>query len=135
MNDDGTTLRGEEGVRPRRSSSPSTDERFRPVYLVDAPDGTLYVVDMYRGIIQHRGFITEYLRDQILSNGARAADRSRPHLPRRARHAHAATQAGDVRALPPRRWSQTLSHPNGWWRDTAQRLLVERDDVSVVPSR
>ena len=27
---------------------------------------------------------------------------------------------------------QTLSHPNGWWRDTAQRLLVERGGKSVV---
>ena len=45
----------------------STDERFRPVYLSNAPDGTLYIVDMYHGIIQHRDYITEYLRDQILS--------------------------------------------------------------------
>ena len=29
---------------------------------------------------------------------------------------------------------ETLSHPNGWWRDTAQRLLVERGDKSVVPA-
>src|SRR4029079_10536826 len=27
-----------------------------------------------------------------------------------------------------------LSHPNGWWRDTAQRLLVERGETSVAPS-
>ena len=27
-----------------------------------------------------------------------------------------------------------LAHPNGWWRDTAQRLLVERGDRSVVPA-
>ena len=37
------------------------------MYLSNAPDGTLYVVDMYHGIIQHRDYITEYLRDQILS--------------------------------------------------------------------
>ena len=45
-------------ARARRTSSgeflASTDERFRPVYLSNAPDGTLYIVDMYRGIIQHR---------------------------------------------------------------------------------
>ena len=66
VSDDGTTLR-----RRRRTTDAeflaSTDERFRPVYLSSAPDGTLYVVDMYHGIIQHKGFITEYLRDQILS--------------------------------------------------------------------
>ena len=51
----------------------STDERFRPVYLSNAPDGTLYLVDMYHGIIQHRDYITEYLRDQILSRKLRGA--------------------------------------------------------------
>lgn len=45
----------------------STDERFRPVFLSSAPDGLLYVVDMYRGIIEHRISITMYLREQILS--------------------------------------------------------------------
>ena len=44
----------------------STDERFRPVYLSSAPDGTLYLADMYRGIIQHKGYITEYLHRHIL---------------------------------------------------------------------
>ena len=110
----------------------STDERFRPVYLSSAPDGTLYVVDMYRGIIQHRGFITEYLRDQILSRHLEQPIGRRPHLPRRARHDASATSApalstGDAAALV-----EVLSHPNGWWRDTAQHLLVQRHDVSAV---
>ncbi len=111
----------------------STDERFRPVYLSSAPDGTLYIVDMYHGIIQHRGYITEYLRDQILSRKLEAPVRvgrifrvvhettrrdTRPNL----------SQASAATLLA------TLSHPNGWWRDTAQRLLVERDDPSVVAS-
>jgi mono/diheme cytochrome c family protein len=26
-----------------------------------------------------------------------------------------------------------LAHPNGWWRDTAQRLLIERADESSLP--
>ena len=61
----------------------STDERFRPVYLANAPDGTLYVVDMYRGIIEHRLSLTVYLREQILAAKARAAHRFRPDLSRR----------------------------------------------------
>ena len=32
------------------------------------PDGTLYIVDMYRGVIQQRADITEYLRDHIISH-------------------------------------------------------------------
>jgi hypothetical protein len=39
----------------------STDERFRPVKASNGPDGALYLVDMYRGIIQHQSFLTHYL--------------------------------------------------------------------------
>jgi len=109
----------------------STDERFRPVYLSNAPDGTLYLVDMYHGIIQHRGYITEYLRDQIL---ARKLDTPNGHG-RIYRIVHDTTRRD---RQPPRSRAsnatllELLRHPNGWWRDTAQRLLVERGDTSVT---
>lgn len=45
----------------------ATDERFRPVNLAGGPDGALYVVDFYRGLIQHRIYLTSYLRQQIES--------------------------------------------------------------------
>ena len=77
----------------------STDERFRPVYLSTAPDGTLYVVDMYHGIIQHRDYITEYLRDQILSRKLERPARTRAHLSHRARHDAARAEAGAVAAV------------------------------------
>ena len=44
----------------------STDERFRPVNLNNGPDGCLYIVDLYHGILEHRLYITSYLRQQIL---------------------------------------------------------------------
>jgi glucose/arabinose dehydrogenase len=47
----------------------STDERFRPVNVYTAPDGSLYLLDMYHGIIQHKTFQTTYLRNQHLSRG------------------------------------------------------------------
>ena len=43
----------------------STDERFRPVQICTGPDGALYVVDMYHGILQHRYFLTHYLVKNI----------------------------------------------------------------------
>ena len=43
----------------------STDERFRPVSLSSGPDGALYVVDLYHGILQHKTYISAYLHDQI----------------------------------------------------------------------
>src|SRR5438132_3652320 len=47
----------------------STDERFRPVNLSNGPDGCLYIVDLYHGILEHRIHITSYLRQQILDRG------------------------------------------------------------------
>ncbi len=109
----------------------STDERFRPVNLYNGPDGSLYVVDMYRGIIQHRIYLTTYLRNQIQERGLEAPVglgriwrivSMRTPTPRRPKLARESS----------RRLVETLTHPDGWSRDTAQRLLVERQDRSVA---
>ena len=52
-----------------RSFWTSTDERFRPVFCASGPDGAIYVADMYRGIIQHRNFMTSFLRAQVDARG------------------------------------------------------------------
>ena len=109
----------------------STDERFRPVFLANAPDGTLYIADMYRGIIEHRISITEYLRDQILE---RRLDRG-TGFGRIYRVMHSGTSRDRTTwaAEPPAATLvRTLSHASGWWRDTAQRTLVERQDTSAA---
>ena len=109
----------------------STDERFRPVWLSSAPDGTLYVVDLYHGIIQHKNYITEYLKEQILSRKLE----SPVHKGRIWRIVHESMRPGPAPALSKETSAQLvtrLSHANGWWRDTAQQLLVQRGDVSVA---
>ena len=111
----------------------STDERFRPVFLSDAPDGTLYIADMYRGIIEHRISITEYLRDQI---GARKLEQPTGYG-RIYRVMHETTRRDTMRPFAnatPSQLVDALSHPNGWRRDTAQRLLVERGARAIVPA-
>jgi glucose/arabinose dehydrogenase len=113
----------------------STDERFRPVNLLTAPDGTLMIVDMYRGILQHQVYVTTYLRNQILERGL-----DKPvGLGRIYRVVHEAKKPGPAPRLAreqPADWVKHLSHPNGWWRDTAQQLLVERGgDAVVAPLR
>jgi hypothetical protein len=109
----------------------STDERFRPVYLSNAPDGTLYVVDMYRGIIEHRISITVYLRDQILG---RKLDQP-IGLGRIYRVMHDSTRRDRETSIHPAssaRLVELLAHSNAWWRETAQRLLVERPSAADV---
>ena len=109
----------------------STDERFRPVNLNNGPDGCLYVVDMYHGILEHRLYITSYLRQQILDRGLdRHTDLGRIY--RIIRESEPPGPMPHLSKAGPAELVKHLSHPNGWWRDTAQRLLVERNDSSVV---
>ncbi len=108
----------------------STDERFRPVDAKAGPDGALYVIDMYRGILQHVRFVTTYLREYILEHGLdrplgmgriyRIVWEGDPDSPAPVRRdaPRLATDAARIAAL---------AHPNGWHRDTAQRLLVENE--------
>ena len=110
----------------------SSDERCRPVNLASAPDGTLYVVDMYRGVVQDGVYWTEYLRDYIKSRGLELPVR----LGRIWRIVHDSARPGPAPRLSSATSAQlvaTLSHPNGWWRDTAQQLLVQRGDKDVLP--
>ncbi len=128
--DDGTVaaVHGYDGA----SFVASTDERFRPVNTYSGPDGSLYLVDMYRGIIEHRDFITTHLMKHIQERNLEEPlgmgriyrvvyedSPSESELPR-------LTEARAERLV------EYLGHPNGWWRDTAQRLLVERGDTSVA---
>jgi len=111
-----------------------TDERFRPVNAYTGPDGAMYIVDLYRGILQHKVFVTTFLRTQILE---RQLDKHL-HLGRIYRIVAEQPRAGWTNA-PPRlskatsaELVKTLAHGNGWWRDTAQRLLVERNDAAIT---
>lgn len=111
----------------------STDERFRPVNLFTAPDGTLYVVDMYHGIIQHKHYLTKYLREHITHRNLE----SHPRLGR----IYRVKYKGNPRGPKPQMLGKEapalveyLSHPNGWWRDRAQQLIVDWGGDHVVPA-
>lgn len=111
----------------------STDERFRPVNLFNAPDGTIYAVDMYHGIIQHKHYLTKYLREHITHRNLE----SHPRLGRIYRIKYRNNPRGPKPVLLGKSSAelvQYLSHSNGWWRDTAQQLITDRGDQSVVPA-
>jgi mono/diheme cytochrome c family protein/glucose/arabinose dehydrogenase len=133
--DDGTGRLTAKNAYARGEFLASSDERFRPVNLVSAPDGTLYVVDMYRGVVQDGGIWSDYLRDYIKSHDLELpVQRGRIW---RIVYGSAATNKGPKPSLSsasPTQLVTALGHPNGWWRDTAQRLLVERGATSVAPA-
>ncbi len=111
----------------------STDPLFRPVYATTGPDGCLYIVDMYRGIIQEGQWVGEgsYLRGVVKEKGYdKFVGRGRIYRIR-----HETQKPGENPQLLSKSPSQLvdyLSHPNGWWRFTAQKLLVLKGDQSVV---
>ncbi|MDQ3623973.1 MAG: dehydrogenase, partial [Verrucomicrobiota bacterium] len=124
-----------DGLLDGRNATPgtefltSTDERFRPVTAANGPDGALYLVDMYRGVLQHSGFLTHYLVANIKERQLeQPLDRGRIYrvLPENAkpRAVKLPQQAAQIVPL--------LAHANGWVRDTAQRVLVERADRSIA---
>jgi mono/diheme cytochrome c family protein/glucose/arabinose dehydrogenase len=114
----------------------SLDPLFRPVDVTTGPDGTIYIADMYRGMIEGAEWAKEgtYLREKIkqyqldkvtghgrvwrLTYDGIARDRTQPRM----------------LSETPAQLVAHLSHPNGWWRDTAQQLLVLKQDKSVVPA-
>ena len=111
----------------------STDERFRPVNFSTGPDGALYVVDMYRGIVEHHSLISAYLREEIKSHQLEGPydygriyrvipiDKSAPRVPQIPRMTNA-------------QWVEHLGDANAWWRETAQQQLVEHHDAATVPA-
>jgi mono/diheme cytochrome c family protein len=112
----------------------STDPLFRPVDMATAPDGTMYIVDMYHGIIQEgewapvgsylRAKIEQYQLDKVvglgriwrLSHQDLERDKTQPRM----------YDESSAELL------EHLRHPNGWWRDMAQQVLVQRKDKSVA---
>ena len=113
----------------------SSDPNFRIVNMVNGPDGCLYLVDMYRGIIQEGNWVKDgsYLRKVVQQYGM---DKVYGHG-RVWRLVHKDFQPGPQPRMleeTPAQLVAHLSHPNGWWRDTAQKLLVLKGDKSVVPA-
>lgn len=110
----------------------SSDGNFRPVNTYTGPDGCLYIVDMYRGIIQEKSFMTPYLKQEILKY---EYDKNigRGRIYRVKREGFSSGQKPNLLDAKPKYLVDSLKHPNGWWRDTAQSIIVNRHLVQLVP--
>jgi len=113
----------------------SSDLCFRPLNMTTGPDGCLYIVDMYRGIIQEGAWVNQgsYLRKVVEQYGFQN-NIGRGRVWRLVHKDFKPGPQPKMLSETPAQWVAHLAHPNGWWRDTAQRLLIVKGDKSVVPA-
>ncbi|MBI0398453.1 c-type cytochrome [Cyclobacterium marinum] len=114
-----------------RSVIASRDERFRPVSLTSGPDGALYITDMYRGLIQHAAYISSYLK-AITINRKLELPTHYGRIWRLTEKNQGNRSVQKLSELKHHELVHKLKHPNGWHRDMAQRLLVEKKDKNTV---
>lgn len=134
----------------------STDAYFRPVWTENGPDGCLYIADMYRGIIQEKEwfpteisaeikarYVEGYRKDKLADWVERYQRVKKWGMTKVVRHGriYRLVPDGKKPGPQPRMLDETpaqltahLAHPNGWWRDTAQMLLVNKRDFSIAPA-
>lgn len=111
----------------------SKDTWVRVVNFANAPDGCLHICDMYREVIEHPWSIPDEIKKHIdLNNGN---DRGRIYriVPEGWQRTKGEERRGNIAGASTKKLVMLLSHPNGWHRDTAQRLLFERQDKAAVP--
>jgi putative membrane-bound dehydrogenase-like protein len=151
MKRDGVTFRGRRADDENESEFfASSDNWTRPVMVRTGPDGAIYIADMYRQVIEHPTWIpAEYQRKLNLQAGSHrgriyrlvpsgqccsptaSTDETNSQAPQRAE------PQPELRSWFATSWKGTalddlaerISSPNGWWRDTAQRILQHRDAV------
>jgi putative membrane-bound dehydrogenase-like protein len=107
----------------------STDNWFRPVWLTLGPDGTLYVCDFYREVIETPLSLPEDIKKRY-----NLESRGRGRIWRIVPDDGKKMPRPNLGAESPAELVKHLSDDNYWWRINAQRLLVERQDKSVVPA-
>ena len=120
-------------VYPDTEFLASTDNWFRPVNFVNAPDGTLHVLDMYRETIEHPWSMPDDLKARVDLTSGRDRGRIYRLLPSRYRPGFTPPPAPRLGDAQTAELVTELENPNSWWRETAHRLIFERQDATVVP--
>ena len=109
----------------------STDTWFRPVTFSVGPDGYLYILDYYRQHIETPVSIPDDLKAEMDFMAGSDMGRIYRLLPENVNYQGVKVELKKATGL---QLVDYLSHKNGWYRSTAQRLLLERQDKTVVPA-
>lgn len=132
VNENGKTLI--QNIYYQQEFISSSDMNFRPVNTATGPDGNLYIVDMHRGIIQQGNWTQpgSFLRAKIDSLGL-AKNIGHGRIYRLVHEDYKPGPRPNILSDNNSKLLEYLGHPNGWWRDNAQKELIARNDLSIVP--
>ena len=109
----------------------SDDEWFRPVNLATGPDGALYVVDMYRYMVEHPEWLPPVGQKELAPFLRTGHDRGR--IWRIVPKGHKPRAIPRLDKLAGADLAAALDSPNGWQRDTAHQLILWRKDAAAAP--
>lgn len=109
----------------------SPDNWFRPVNLAVGPDGALYLCDMYRKTIEHPEYLPEATRK--ITDFESGKDKGRIYRISAANENFKTIRKPNLGKASSKELCAELNNPNRWWRMTAHRLLLERQDKSAAP--
>ncbi len=109
----------------------SVDELFRPVFIKTGPDGALYIADLHRGIIEHRAYMTPYLRQQIESKRLDTAV-NMGRIIRIVSSGNTPQELGGMNRWTKDQLVEALGSPSAWQRDQAQQLLIRQKPKGIT---
>lgn len=108
----------------------SSDNFFRPTTIKTGPDGALWIADMYRYVIEHPEWIPDKMQQQLDLRAGSDKGRIYRVYP----HGVAPRPMPKLATLDAAGLAAELESPNGWVRDKAQQLLIERGGSDAVPA-
>ncbi len=131
---DGPSFRTERAAGERdREFLASSDSWSHPVFLTTGPDGALYVADFYREFVEHPQYVAD-VKARASVDFRNGAEHGRIwRIRAKGAKLNPADRGPRLDRADGEELARAISHPVGWWRDTARRLLVERQDKSAVP--
>ncbi|VTS05025.1 PVC-type heme-binding CxxCH protein [Tuwongella immobilis] len=107
----------------------STDNWFRPTWLTLAPDGSVFVLDFYREVIETPLSLPEDIKQRLILHS-----RERGRIWRIRSQSAPSTLTVNLANQSLEQWVANLDSPNYWWRIQSQRLLVQQADRKVIPA-
>lgn len=128
LSPEGARIKASRGLQ-RQDFLASSDRGFRPVNMALGPDGALYLLDMHRDVIEHPEWIPDDLEKNLDVNAGKTQGRIFRITPKGGLpQVQPRFERGDLKSVVAH-----LGHRNKWWRDTAQRLLVEWKQQEAAP--